>query len=60
MLAEISANTEEAVAKQEVAQTKEEDLAIMTEKITVQKSEAEAVTPPILLPLRSVKVIDSP
>ena len=43
MLAEISANTEEAVAKQEVAQTKEEDLAIMTEKITVQKSEAEAV-----------------
>ena len=45
MLAEISANTEEAVAKQEVAQTKEEDLAIMTEKITVQKSEAEAVIP---------------
>ncbi|KAJ1493382.1 P-loop containing dynein motor region D4-domain-containing protein [Baffinella frigidus] len=42
MLAEISHNTEEAVAKQEVAQTKEEDLAIMTEKITVQKTEAEA------------------
>ena len=30
MLAEISANTEEAVAKQEVAQTKEEDLAVIS------------------------------
>jgi len=42
MLTEIQSNTVDAEAKQEVAQAKEEDLAIMTEKIAVQKQEAEA------------------
>ena len=42
MLSEINANTEDALAKQEIAQTKEEELAEMTEKIAIQKGEAEA------------------
>jgi dynein heavy chain len=42
VLEQIAANTEDAVVKQEIAQAKEEELAEMTKKITIQKGEAEA------------------
>jgi len=41
MLVEINAQTEDAMQKQEVATAKEEELAVMTEKISIQKVEAE-------------------